>query len=123
MGQRIREGQGQEPEMHQVRASASEEVLMYVIRRKSDGKFFKNPPYSEYCRHFTDSSDWAFTEKVGECLPFKSIAGCRSSRLIGKRYTYSESGRRCVVEYTNLDDYWFLPVETGLVLKIGDPLP
>ncbi len=48
---------------------------MFLIRRKVDGKFFKNKTRPDY-----DKAENNWSEKMSECNPFKTTAGAKTSR-------------------------------------------
>lgn len=56
-------------------------TIMYLIQRKSDGKFFKNKDYRGYNHDsFSDEKDSHWSENKELCKPFKTIGGAKSSR-------------------------------------------
>src|ERR1035437_9540769 len=56
-------------------------TIMYLIQRKSDGKFFKNKTYSGYNHDsFSDEKDAHWSVNADDCKPFKTIGGAKSSR-------------------------------------------
>lgn len=102
--------------------------MPFVIRRKSDGKFWRNKDYhsDHHCRIGPGEEDYRFVEDVSEVKPFFSVAGAKSSRCpvdakgdrTWREWMYTTPELRDKLTQERFDElYEVLPVEVKLVLS------
>jgi hypothetical protein len=76
---------------------------MYLIQRKSDGKFFSNKAghyilYPEGYNHLIKSNERFWVENKNDCIPFRSIKGAKQSKCwVDRKAVYRDAVRgECV---------------------------
>jgi hypothetical protein len=82
-------------------------TIMYLIQRKSDGKFFKNKDHSGWLRdEYSDNQDPHWTANKEECKPFKNIGGAKASRGWVDKKLIRDSTKECKVCIKNTTGHW-----------------
>jgi len=86
-------------------------TIMYLIQRKSDGKFFKNKTYSGYNHDcFSDEKDAHWSVNADECKPFKTIGGAKSSRGWVGHKRILDPAKNCKICFENnkpTNGHWY----------------
>ena len=83
--------------------------IMYLIQRKSDGKYFRNRDFKGYYSDkYGKVEDAGWTKHKSECKPFKTVNGAKQSRgWVSKKFIRSdEQCPLCQKGVEHSEDYY-----------------